>query len=162
MNQGKHAVSDVEVVKGSSMSASQGARRATGEALIDAKTMPEPEVVALPTRRRFSMGFKRRVVHQADACQELGEVGALLRREGLYSSHLCQWRKEVQGEEAALGANKRGPKPDQTSAQTRRTLGLEREVSKLRGKLQRAEQIIEVQKKLCELLGLPSAEEAQR
>lgn len=69
---------------------------------------------------------------------------------------------EVQGEEAALGANKRGPKPDGSSTQARRTLGLEREVSKLRSKLHRAEQIIEAQKKLCDLLGLPSAEELQR
>lgn len=103
---------DVGLVSGT---ASEGARRATGEAVPGAAMRPEPEVVAVAKRRRFSMGHKRRVVRAADACNEPGEVGALLRREGLYSSHLCQWRKEVAAlEEAVASANKRGPKPDLT------------------------------------------------
>jgi transposase-like protein len=123
---------------------------------------PEPEVVAVAKRRRFSLGFKRRVVHAADGCKEPGEVGALLRREGLYSSHLCQWRKELAMLEEAVSAKKRGPKPDVAKAAARRTLALQQEVARLRQKLGRAEQIIEAQKKLCALLGLAPAEEEQR
>jgi transposase len=124
---------------------------------------PEPEVVAVAKRRRFSMGHKRRVVHAADACKEPGAVGALLRREGLYSSHLCQWRKEIAAlEEAVASAKKRGPKPDVAKAEARRMLALQQEIARLRQKLGRAEQIIEAQKKLCDLLGLAPAEEEQR
>ena len=131
--------------------------------LVGAAPRPEPEVAAVAKRRRFSMSFKRRVVRAAEACKEPGEVGALLRREGLYSSHLCQWRKEVAAvEEAALSPKPRGPKPDVIKAEERRILGLEREVSRLRGKLERAEQIIEAQKKLCALLGLPTDEKEPR
>jgi len=151
---------DVGLVSGT---ATEGARRATGEAVPGAATRPDPEVVAVAKRRRFSMGHKRRVVRAADACNEPGEVGALLRREGLYSSHLCQWRKEVAAlEEVVASANKRGPKPDLAKAEARRMLAMQQEIARLRQKLGRAEQIIEAQKKLCELLGLPPAEEEQR
>ncbi|MDQ2946702.1 MAG: transposase [Acidobacteriota bacterium] len=130
---------------------------------VSVASRPEPEVIAVAQRRRFSMSFKRRVVRAADACKEPGEVGALLRREGLYSSHLCQWRKEVTAvEERALRPQPRGPKSDVLKAEERRMFGLEREVSRLRRKLERAEQIIEAQKKLCELLGLPTAEKERR
>ena len=150
---------DVGMVSGT---ASEGARRATGEAVPDAAMRPEPEVVAVAKRRRFSVGHKRRVVHAADACKEPGEVGALLRREGLYSSHLCQWRKEIAALEEVASAKKRGPKPDMAKAGARRMLVLQQEITRLRQKLGRAEQIIEAQKKLCALLGLPTAEEEQR
>lgn len=151
---------DVGLVSGI---ATEGAWRATGEAVPGPATRPEPEVVAVAKRRRFSMGHTRRVVRAADACNEPGEVGALLRREGLYSSHLCQWRKEVGAlEEAVASANKRGPKPDLAKAEARRMLAMQQEIARLRQKLGRAEQIIEAQKKLCELLGLPPAEEEQR
>lgn len=130
---------------------------------VDASTRPEPEVVAVAKRRRFSMSFKRRVVRAAEGCKEPGEVGALLRREGLYSSHLCQWRKEIKAlEEATLSAKKRGPKPDVAKAEARRIQALQQEIARLRQKLGRAEQIIEAQKKLCTVLGLPTADEEQR
>ena len=80
----------------------------------------------------------------------------LLRREGLCSSHLTHWRREVEASEQAAFA---GPKPDLAKAESRRVEALEREVTRLRQKLGRAEQIIEAQKKLCELLGLPTGEE---
>lgn len=124
---------------------------------------PDPEVAALPKRRQFSAAYKRRIVREANACQVPGEVGALLRREGLYSSHLTHWRREVEGSEnAALAPKPRGPKPDLAKAESRRNEALEREVARLRHKLERAEQIIEAQKKLCELLGLPMGEEPSR
>jgi transposase len=124
---------------------------------------PDPEVAALPKRRQFSAAYKRRIVREANACQVPGEVGVLLRREGLYSSHLTHWRREVEASaKAALAPKRRGPKPDLAKAESRRGEVLEREVTRLRQKLGRAEQIIEAQKKLCELLGLPMGEEPSR
>ncbi|GAC1564104.1 MAG: hypothetical protein NVS2B7_38050 [Herpetosiphon sp.] len=116
------------------------------------------EVVAVARRRKFTASYKRRIVREADACSDPGAVGALLRRERLYSSHLSNWRQEVEAiEVAALQGKPRGPKPNAAKAAERGVLGLEREVAKLRKQLGRAEQIIDVQKKLCELLGLPTA-----
>ncbi len=125
--------------------------------------LPEPEVVAQAKRRRFSAGYKRGILHEAGACRVAGEIGALLRREGLYSSHLTQWRRELEAQEvAALSAKRRGPKPDVARAEASRIEALERELARLRQKLERAEQIIEAQKKLCDLLGLPTTEAQPR
>lgn len=133
----------------------------TAKALAD--STPEPEVVAVAQRRQFSAAYKRRIVRAAQACSAPGEVGALLRREGLYSSHLTHWRKEIAAsEDAALAPRQRGPKVDLAKAESRRVVTLEREVGRLRQKLDRAEQIIEAQKKLCALLGLPTGEERPR
>lgn len=124
---------------------------------------PDPEVAALPKRRQFSAAYKRRIVRAANACTVPGEIGALLRREGLYSSHLTHWRRELEaGEQAALAPKPRGPKPDPATAESRRNEVLEREVACLRRQLERAERIIEAQKKLCELLGLPTGEAPPR
>jgi transposase len=80
---------------------------------------PDPEVAAAPKRRQFSAAYKRRIVREADACQVPGEVGALLRREGLYSSHLRHWRKQVEASgQAALAPERRGPKPDLAKAES--------------------------------------------
>jgi len=160
MSQEQKTLLEADVVDGS-LGASEGARRATGEAPSEAEPLADPEVTALPKRRRFSAGYKRRILRAAAACQAPGEVGALLRREGLYSSHLTHWRRELEAlEEAALSAKRRGPKPDAAKAESRRIEALERDVARLRQQLARAEQIIEAQKKLCDLLGLPRAEEA--
>ncbi|MDB5772463.1 MAG: family transposase [Burkholderia sp.] len=119
------------------------------------------EVVAVARRRKFAASYKRRIVREADACSNPGAIGALLRREGLYSSHLSKWRQEIESiEVAALQSKPRGPKPDAVKSADRRVLGLEQENAKLRKQLGRAEQIIDVQKKLCELLGLPTAGDA--
>ena len=124
---------------------------------------PDPEVAALPRRRQFSAEYKRRIVRAANACKVPGDIGALLRREGLYSSHLTHWRRELEaGEQAALAPKSRGPKPDLAKAESRRNEALEREVTRLRRQLDRAERIIEAQKKLCELLGLPTGEAPPR
>lgn len=140
--------------------ASQGARRATVEA-PSKKTATESEVVAVARRRTFTKSYMQRIVHEADACTVPGGIGALLRREGLYSSHLSKWRIEVATLDAATSPNKtRGPKPDAAKAIDRRVANLEHENAKLRKKLGRAEQIIDVQKKLCDLLGLPTDGEA--
>jgi transposase-like protein len=110
------------------------------------------EVVARPTRRRFSAEYKLRVLQDAERCTS-GEVGALLRREGLYSSHLTTWRKQREaGQLAALTAKKRGPKVDPQAEELAR---LRRENAKLQAKLQRADLIIDAQKKLLVLLNQP-------
>ena len=154
---------DLANEKGSESGGSEGARRATGEPPAPAPGTPDPEVVAVARRRQFSPAYKRRIVRAADACKAPGEIEALLRREGLYSSHLSHWRREIEAAETgALSAKRRGPKPDSGKANARRVDGLERDNARLRQKLERAEQIIDAQKKLCEVLGLPTAEEPPR
>src|SRR5512138_2887790 len=89
----------------------EGARRATGVS-ADGGGVPDPEVVAKAKRRRFTAEYRLKVLRQADACKAPGELGALLRREGLYSSLLSTWRRQrEQGALAALRGRKRGPKP---------------------------------------------------
>ena len=121
--------------------------------------VPDPEVVAMAKRRRFSTADKRRILKAADGCSALGELGALLRREGIYSSYLTAWRKKrAVAENAALAPKRRGRKPDAEAARNRQLEALAKENERLRKQLSQAETIIEVQKKLCDLLGLPSAE----
>ncbi len=113
----------------------------------------EIEVVAKAKRRRFTVAYKRRVLHEAARCTKPGEVGALLRREGLYSSHLATWRAaQARGELAGLDARRRGPKAAVPDARAKRILALEREVRRLRARAERAEALVEVQKKLSALL----------
>ena len=117
---------------------------------------PDPEVAALPKCRQFSAAYKRRIVREANACQVPGEVGALLRREGLYSSHLTHWRREVEGSEnAALAPKPRGPKPDLAKAESRRNEALEREVARLRHKLERASRSSRPKKNYANCWGCP-------
>jgi transposase len=108
---------------------------------------PDPQVVPKAGRRRFSAEYKLSILGEADHCTERGQIGALLRREGLYSSHLTTWRQ--QREQGTLG-QKRGRKPDPQAAEIKR---LHRENERLRTRLERAEHIIDVQKKLAQLLG---------
>lgn len=117
----------------------------------------DSEVVAVAKRRKFTVAYMQRIVREADACTAPGAVGALLRREGLYSSHLSKWRLQVAAGEAASGPNKkRGPKPCPVKAVDRRVANLELANEKLVKQLERAQLIIGAQKKLCDLLGLPS------
>lgn len=121
------------------------------------------EVAAVAKRRQFSTAYKRQIVRKAAACEAVGGIGELLRQEGLYSSHLAKWRRELAADEdAVLAPKRRGPKIDVAKAEARRIAVLEHEVSRLRLKLTHAEHIIAAQKKLCELLGLPTGEEAMR
>jgi transposase len=121
---------------------------------------PDPEVAATAKRRQFSGSERRRILTAADRCTAPGEIGALLRREGIYSSLLASWRKK----RAATGhsgsdSQKRGPKANPALAEARREEALLREIKGLRHQLAQAHTIIDVQKKLCTLLGLPTAEE---
>lgn len=132
------------------------AQRAVGErseaaAVRPTAEVPNPELVERPQRRRFTAEYKLRIIHEAEACSQPGEIGALLRREGLYTSHLSAWRR--QRDQGALDAlarprGRRKPHP------------LERENAELRQRMERAEaelakarKVIEVQGNVSALLG---------
>jgi transposase len=116
-------------------------------------------VVATAQRRQFTSADKIRILEAADHCTQPGEIGALLRKEGIYSSHLSTWRRQRAADErAALAPQKRGRKADSTQTEDRRVLQLTQENDRLRRKLAQANAIIDVQKKLCVLLGLPTDE----
>jgi transposase-like protein len=120
---------------------------------------PDPEVIPSAKRRTFSSAEKVRILAAADACTASGEIGALLRHEGIYSSHLATWRKQRQfAIEAGALERKRGPKVDPAAAQDRRVLELEKQVERLQAKLAKADLIIDVQKKLSTLLGLSTSD----
>src|ERR1039458_2381671 len=124
--------------------------------------VPDSEVVARPVRRRFTAEYKRSILDQADAAQDSGAVGALLRREGLYSSHLGTWRRQrKQGELDALTPKKRGPKVV-VSPLVKENRDLQADVARLTKKLKNAELIIEVQKKSGCAIGQPDSEHPDR
>ena len=115
----------------------------------------EVEVSAKAQRRRFTAEYKRRILQEADSCSKPGELGALLRREGLYSSHLATRRAaRARGEFSGLSPKKRGPKAKAVDPRDKRILELEREIRQLRGRAERAEALVEIQKKLSSLLGI--------
>ncbi len=117
---------------------------------------PEIEVAAKATRRRFAVEYKRKIVREADGCKTPGAVGALLRREGLYSSHLTTWRAaRERGELAGPKPMKRGPATGVVDARDKRIAALERETTRWRTRTERAEALIEVQKNIAALLGTP-------
>jgi len=111
------------------------------------------EVVAKAKRRQHPAEYKLRILREVDECKGSGEVGALLRREGLYSSLVSKWREQRErGSLTGLSGHRRGPKVDPQAVEIAR---LQRENKRLQEKLQRAELIIEVQKKVARLLGVP-------
>ncbi len=116
---------------------------------------PDPEVTTKGKRRYMTAAYKARILRQADACTKSGEIGALLRREGLYSSHLTTWRK-IRDE--GLAPQKRGRKADPDTAVRHENAKLQRENIRLIEKLRHAELIIDVQKKVASLLGNPLPE----
>ena len=112
---------------------------------------PNTEVVAKAKRRQFTAAEKLRLLREVEACRGSGEIGALLRREGIYSSYLSTWRRQRElGELDGLTPQKRGPKPD---AQAVELVKLRREHERLQERLRRAELIIDVQKKVARMLG---------
>jgi transposase len=114
-------------------------------------------VIQIATRRQFSASEKRMLLSEADRCKERGELGAFLRRKHIYSSMLSSWRKQLgAADSAALAPKRRGPKPDAAARQIKH---LNLDNARLRRRLQRAELIIDAQKKLCVALGLPTADE---
>jgi transposase-like protein len=119
-------------------------------------TSPPTEVTPTAKRRSFTAEYKRRILREADTCKQPGQIGALLRREGLYSSHLTVWRTARESGHLAGETRPRGPKPKQVDVRDTRISELERENAALLLRVKRAEGIIELQKKVAELLGIPS------
>jgi len=122
-------------------------------------SVADPEVQPKADRRQFSAAAKLRILEEADRCTEPGQIGALLRREGIYSSHLSKWRwLRKQGQLQALHPQQRGPKVIHTPEQEE-IARLQRENARLHAKLAHAEAIIDIQKKVSALLGLPPTEQ---
>ena len=115
---------------------------------------PDPEVLPRAKRRQYTAQYKLRILEEVERCTERGQIGALLRREGLYSSHLSKWRRQrAEGQLQALSGQKRGRKAQEVGVEE--LTRLQRENERLRARLEQAEMIIDVQKKLSRLLGLP-------
>jgi transposase-like protein len=124
----------------------------------------DPEVSPTPARRQFSAEEKLRILAEVDACTERGEIGAIIRREGIYSSYLSRWRRaRDRGELTGSVTKKRGPQGPAPETLAAEKVALERENERLRKRLAQAETIIEVQKKLSEMLGLelPASENTE-
>lgn len=120
------------------------------------RTVPNPEVREKAVRRKFTAEHKLRILKEAESCKEHGQIGAMLRREGLYSSNLTAWRQQFKkGTLKALSPKKRGPKHKRLDPSVHRVIELERENERLKKKLKQAETIIEVQKKVSEILQIP-------
>ncbi len=142
----------------------EGARSATGVSAVsdpavgrrDLHAVPDPEVPEKAARRRFTAAYKLRILKEAQACKGTSQCGALLRREGFYSSHLTTWRRQVEKITLeALSPRKRGPKAAPPNPLKKRVETLEKETQRLRHQLKQAEIIIEVQKTISEILHLP-------
>jgi len=119
-----------------------------------AAAQPDPEVEAKPKRRTFTAAYRLRILEEADRCQGPGEIGRLLRREGLYSSHLASWRKaRREGSLAALSSKKRGAKPKAHNPLEPKVRELEAKVARLETELEKAHTILDVQEKVAGLLG---------
>ena len=132
------------------------AAAAPGAAADSGQPMPDPAVPEKPVRRRFTAEYKIRILREADRCSQPGQLGALLRREGLYSSHLTNWRQQRDaGTLAGLAPKRRGRKPAPNAPLIAENERLKRENQRLTEKLRQAETILEVQKKLSEVLGIP-------
>ena len=115
-----------------------------------------PEVLEKAVRRKFPGPYKLRILEEADRCRETGQLGALLRREGLYSSHLTTWRKQRDdGMLSGLAPKRRGRRPKPKDPLLEENRRLQRENERLKVQLEKAETIIDFQKKLSEMLGIP-------
>lgn len=125
-------------------------------------TLVAPTEVPVKRRRRqFTAEYKRRILAEADRCKKPGEVGALQRREGLYSSHLTAWRQARDRGELGGETRRRGPKPNPVDERDTRIVELERAVAKLEKRAKRAEALVGLQKKVAELLGTPFEDETE-
>lgn len=152
------------VESGSGMGSTQVARRATGGEPMPGGSVkfncspPDPEVPEKKRRRKFTAKYKLHILAEADTCTEPGQLGALLRREGLYSSNLTTWRRQRRkGLLTAMTPKKRGRRKTETNPLVPRVAQLERDNRRLQQKLKQAELIIEAQKKMAEILGISQA-----
>ena len=145
----------------SAMETTEGARRATGIVPMAGacahlvSSAPDPEVPEKKPRRKFTAKYKLRILAEADVCTQPGQMGALLRREGLYSSNLTTWRQQREkGILQAMAPKKRGRKQKVKNPLAKKIAQLEKENRRLQQKLKKADLIIEAQKKMSEILGI--------
>ena len=125
------------------------------ESSLTAKAKPDPEVLEKKSRRKFTAKYKLDILRKANACTQTGQMGTLLRREGLYYSNLTTWRRQKeQGLLEAMSPRKRGRKKVERNPLAQEVAKLQRENERLRSKLKKAHTIIEVQKKVSEILGI--------
>ena len=120
------------------------------------EAVPDPEVEGRAKRRRFTAEYKARILGEAERCSQPGEIGALLRREGLYASHLITWRRQREKDGVAGLSRKRGRKRDPDRGLAKKNAQLEAANRRLTEKLRKAEIIIEFQKKMAELWASPN------
>jgi transposase-like protein len=136
------------------MEGAEKARKMNPKLESAARTVRETEVPEKTSRRRFTAEYKRKILNAAAACTKVGELGAMLRREGLYSSHLTAWRRQLDlNGMNGLAGKKRGPQPKRDDRDKRIT-ELERENNRLRFRAERAEALVDIQKKVSLLLGV--------
>lgn len=135
-------------------------RRTSGKSPVSKPQPFDTEVMPTTKRRRFTREYKLSILEKADRCIDSGAVGALLRSEGLYSSHLSNWRRlRKNGMLDGLSSKKRGPKPNPNRAQHQEVTRLQKRINQLEGELNKAHTIIDVQKKLSAMLAkLPQNE----
>jgi len=148
-------------VGSSTMAETEGARRATGVSnMVDSRDSftplsPDPEVSEKRNRRKFTAKYKLQILEKADACTEPGQIGSLLRSEGLYSSNIATWRRQREkGILKAMIPKKRGRKRKEKNPLAQKVAQLEKKNRRLQQKLKKAELIIEAQKKMSEILGI--------
>ncbi len=125
------------------------------ESIVEERATPSPEVLEKPVRRRFTVEYKVKLLAEADACTDTGQLGELLRREGLYSSHLSTWRRRrAEGALAGLTSKRRGRKAKPKNPLANENERLRRENERLKDQFRQAELIIDVQKKVSEMLNV--------
>lgn len=128
-----------------------------------ARCLREVEVLVKAERRRFTADYKQKILREADNCRQSGEIGALLRREGLYWSNLTYWRRQREsGELAGLTAKRRGPQRRERNPLAERVRELERDNVRLKRRAERAEGLVELQKKVSEILGIELQKSAEQ
>jgi len=128
-----------------------------------ATSLREVEVLVKAERRRFTAEYKQKILREADNCRQSGEIGALLRREGLYWSNLTHWRRQREsGELAGLTAKRRGPQRREKNPLAERVRELERDNVRLKRRAERAEGLVELQKKVSEILGIELQKSAEQ
>jgi len=140
------------------MERAEKAYKMTQKLESSARTVRETEVAEKTSRRRFAAEYKRKILTEAAACTKVGDLGAMLRREGLYSSHLTAWRRQLDLDGmTGLAGKKRGP-PPKRDGRDKRITDLQREAQRWRPRAERAEALVGLQKKLSLLLGVESDE----
>ena len=128
-----------------------------------ATSLRDVEVAVKADRRRFTAEYKQKVLREADDCRQSGEIGALLRREGLYWSNLTHWRRQREsGELAGLTAKRRGPQRREKNPLAERARELERDNTRLKRRAERAEGLVELQKKVSEIVGIELQKSAEQ